>query len=197
MKKRNLFTIGILAALLLTGCSGSDNAETESLKQQIAQLEQQVEALQAASEGDTAENSTPASADEVTADTSLSEQPASDESTQTQPEPAQDTAATGTLTTTNTIEELTTLVTGYVEKVKAASPNGTASENMEQFFTLKQEEHQIDDALDLHEDELEYMYRKNALTRDEYKKLERELEQLEDQLDDAEDWLEYTFGIDD
>lgn len=197
MKKRNLFTIGILAALLLTGCSGSDNAETESLKQQIAQLEQQVEALQAASEGGTAENSTPASEDEVTADTSLTEQPASDDTTQIQPEPAQDTSAAGTLTTTNTIEELTTFVTDYVEKVKAASPSGTASENMEQFFTLKQEEHQIDDALDLHEDELEYIYRQNALTRDEYKKLERELEQLEDQLDDAEDWLEYTFGIDD
>ena len=68
---------------------------------------------------------------------------------------------------------------------------------MEQFFVLKQEEKQIDDCLDRHEDELEYLYHNGSLTRDDYKKLERELERLEDKLDDAEDRLEYTFGIDD
>ena len=68
---------------------------------------------------------------------------------------------------------------------------------MESFFNLKQEEKEIDHALDLHEDELEYLYRQNTLTRDEYRKLERELEQLEDRLDQAEDDLEYLFGIDD
>ena len=68
---------------------------------------------------------------------------------------------------------------------------------MEQFFSLKKEENEIDDALDLHEDELEYLYRNNFLTREEYKKSERELEKLEDRLDDAEDHLEYTFGIND
>lgn len=51
--------------------------------------------------------------------------------------------------------------------------------------------------LDRHEDELEYLYKNNSLTREEYKKLERDLERLEDQLDDAEDQLEYLFGIDD
>lgn len=68
---------------------------------------------------------------------------------------------------------------------------------MEQFFLLKQEEKQIDDSLDVHEDELEYLYKSNYLTRDEYKKSEQELETLEDRLDDVENELEITFGIDD
>ena len=68
---------------------------------------------------------------------------------------------------------------------------------MEQFLTLKQEEKKIDNDLDLHEDELEYLYRNGSLSRDEYRTLERELERLEDRLDAAEDELEYIFGIDD
>lgn len=99
--------------------------------------------------------------------------------------------------TTQTMEELTSLVNAYADKVNAATPNASASDSMDQFFTLKQEEKQIDDMLDRHEDELEYLYKNNSLTREEYKKLERDLERLEDQLDDAEDQLEYLFGIDD
>ncbi len=76
-------------------------------------------------------------------------------------------------------------------------PASSSSESMEQFLTLKQEKKEIDDELDLHEDELERLYRQDALSRDDYKARERELERLEDRLDDAEDKLEYTFGIDD
>ena len=68
---------------------------------------------------------------------------------------------------------------------------------MEQFFAFKQEEKQIDDLLDQHEDELEYLYKKQSLTRDEYKRLERELDLLDDKLDAAKDQLEFVFGIDD
>lgn len=99
--------------------------------------------------------------------------------------------------TTYTMQELSDMVDAYVEKAKAASPSGDASADMEQFFSLKQEEKQIDDKLDVHEDELEYLYRNNSLTRDEYTKMERELEQLEDKLDDVEDRLEFMYGIDD
>lgn len=95
------------------------------------------------------------------------------------------------------MEELNALVSAYEEKADSAVPSGSASEDMEQFFALKQEEKSIDDTLDLHEDELEYLYRNNQLSRDEYKTLERELDRLEDRLDAAEDKLEYTFGIDD
>ncbi len=85
----------------------------------------------------------------------------------------------------------------FEEKVSSSSAKGSDSENMEQFFSLKQEEKQIDDKLDLHEDELEYLYRKQSLSREEYKRMERDLEYLEDRLDDAEDYLELIFGIDD
>ena len=107
----------------------------------------------------------------------------------------QGTAADGL--TTYTMEELGAMVGAFVAKAGAAAPSGQDAQDMEQFFVLKQEEKQIDDTLDSHEDELEYLYKTGSLTRDDYKKLERELELLENQLDAAEDQLEYVFGIDD
>lgn len=99
--------------------------------------------------------------------------------------------------TTYTMDELSTMVDTFVTKATAAAPSGQAAQDMEQFFALKQEEKQIDDALDSHEDELEYLYKTGSLTREVYKQEERKLELLEDQLDDIEDQLEYVFGIKD
>ena len=59
------------------------------------------------------------------------------------------------------------------------------------------EEEKIDDLLDQHEDELEYLHRTDVLANQEYRTLERQLEALEDKLGDAEDELEYIYGIDD
>lgn len=194
MKKRNLLFIGLMTAFLLTGCqTNTDQAETEALKQQITQLEQQVTALeqQTSSSDQSADASESASSTEKSTGTE-------EAAAQQQEAPAESaTPAQGDLSTTYSIEELTSMVDAFEEKARAAVPTGASSEDMEQFFTLKQEENQIDDALDLHEDELEYQYRNGTLTRDEYRTLERELERLEDRLDDAEDRLELTFGIDD
>lgn len=99
--------------------------------------------------------------------------------------------------TTYTIEDLSSMVESFVTRANAAVPSGTASQDMEQFFAFKQEEKQIDDLLDQHEDELEYLYKKQSLTRDAYKELERELDRLDDKLDAAKDQLEFVFGIDD
>ena len=99
--------------------------------------------------------------------------------------------------TTYTMDELSVMVDAFVTKAGAAAPSGQAAQDMEQFFALKQEEKQIDDALDSHEDELEYLYKTGSLTREVYKQEERKLELLEDQLDDIEDQLEYVFGIKD
>lgn len=194
MKRRNLLLIaGAMTALLLTGCqSNTNNAETEALKQQIAQLEQQVANLeQQAAGSDTAEAAT----DNASAETDTEQTAGNGAQVQTDTTTGSDSVQTTTVTTTNTMEELTSMVDAFAEKVDAAKPNGTDSENLEQFFSLKQEENQIDHSLDLHEDELEDAYRNGTLTRDEYKSLERELEKLEDKLDLAEDKLELTFGI--
>lgn len=99
--------------------------------------------------------------------------------------------------TTYTMDELGAMVDAFVEKVCAAAPGGTVAQDMEQFFALKQEGKQIDDTLDSHEDELEYLYHTGSLTRQEYKQQEQKLELLEDQLDDIEDQLKSVFGIDD
>lgn len=190
MKKRNFLFIGLLSALLLTGC-GTDKSskENEALRQQITQLEQQVTTL---------EQQVSAADDGSASESGYAAEESPEETAQVQVSPEGGSASDqANLTTTQTIEELTALVEAYEEKAKAAVPTGSAADDMEKFFTLKQEENQIDDALDLHEDELEYLYRNNILTRDEYKKQERELEQLEDRLDNAEDRLEITFGIDD
>lgn len=183
MKKRNLLLIGMMTALLLTGCqTNTDNDENEALRQQITQLEQQVTAL---------EQQTPANSDSA-------EETAAD-APEVKAEAAPDDTASGQTDsgTSYTMEELTAMVAAFEEKAKGAAPTGNSSDDMDQFFSLKQEESQIDDALDFHEDELESQYRSGTLSRDEYKALERELEILEDRLDDAEDRLELTFGIDD
>ena len=199
MKKKQTFllTATVTAALSLTGCqSGGADAQNEELRQQITQLEQQIQDLedQIASVSEAAqENNVPA---QEAADSQSPQEtaPASNPDPEAAAPPEEDRTP---LPTTYTMEELTTLVTAYEEKAGSAVPSGSASEDMEQFFTLKQEGKTIDDSLDLHEDELEYLYRNNQLSREEYKTLERELERLEDRLDDAEDKLEYTFGIDD
>lgn len=106
-------------------------------------------------------------------------------------------STSASMATTYTMEDLSNLVQEFVTRANAAVPSGTMSQDMEQFFAFKQEEKQIDDLLDQHEDELEYLYKKQSLTRDEYKKLERELDLLDDKLDTAKDQLEFVFGIDD
>ena len=194
MKKRTLLAIGAITVLLLTGCqSSSSNAETEALKEQVAQLEQQIADLQTSdSSDDTAAADNTAAADAQAADTSANAGTDAAADTGTTDTAAAD---TGSSSTTYTLEELTTMVNDYVAKAEAAAPSG--SNDMEQFFSLKQEANQIDNELEIHENELERQYRDGTLTRDEFRTNERELHHLEDLLDAAEDQLEYVLGIDD
>lgn len=213
MKKNFLLLPGIAAALSLAGCrSGNTNAETEALREQIAQLQQQISDLeqQAASENSSdtpdapANDSSPVSGAAEsggTGDSAPASDPAAeaaaDSSTADQAAPAANPESESAASTTHTMEELTNMVTDYEEKAAAAALSSSAHDDIEQFMNLKQEEKQIDRDLDLHEDELEALYRNGSLSRDEYKKLEQELERLEDRLDAAEDTLEYVYDIDD
>ena len=192
MKKRTLLAAGTLTVLLLTGCSASSSAETEALKEQVAQLEQQIADLQAANDADSAAAADAQAGDAQAADAQAgdAQTPAETQGTQTTIDPA-----AGAGATTYTLEELTTMVNDYVAKAEAATPSG--SNDIEQFFSLKQEANQVENELERHEDELERQYRDGALTRDEYRANERELDHLDDLLDAAEDQLEYVFGIDD
>ena len=193
MKKKSLLFISILAALCMNGCqSRQPDPETEALREQITQLQQQISDLQeqiASGSAETPQEISPAS-----------ETPAEGENNGdasvpgTEISPSDDASP---LSTTHTMEELTGLVAAFEEKARNAAPSGAVSEDMEQFLSLKQEEKEINDQLDRHEDELEYLYRGNALSRENYRTLDRELELLEDRLDAAEDLLEYTFGMDD
>lgn len=190
MKQNVLFALGLMTALSLSGCqSKQTDTESEALRQQITQLEQQIQNLEQQISSDsesTPENNT-APTQAPAEDNAAPEAPASNEAPADTPSPS----------TTDTLEELTAQVAAYEEKVSSAASSGSPSEDMDQFFTLKQEEKKIDDDLDRYEDELEYLYRKGSLTRDDYRSLERELERLEDRLDAAEDTLEYIYGIDD
>jgi len=188
------------AVLLLTGCQSDSSVETEALKQQIAQLEQQVSALeqQVADKQEKIPEETSATAKSSVPDQIVEGEQqfqTADVNTNNSASSQAGTVINGQ--TTDTMEELSSMVEAFVSKAGAATPSGTASENMDQFLVLKNEEKQIDDLLERHEDELERLYREQNLTREEYKKLERELDLLEDKLDDMKDQLEYVFGIDD
>ena len=190
MKKRNLFAAGIITTLLLTGCGNSSNAETENLKKQIATLEQQISDMEQAApvtEEKAAENT-------AAENTSIIETP---EAVSETTAPAETTRTADTGSTTSTIDELTALVDDFVTRAEAATPGSDEAANMETFFALKKEGNKLENDLDLHENELEKLYRNGSLTRDDYRLQERDVEHLEDKLDNAEDRLEYTFGIDD
>jgi len=210
----NLFAAGMVA-LLLTGCQSNNStssAEAEALRQQIAQLEQQVSALeqQVADRQDNAAQENvqeqTLSAQSNNTDAQPQTEPGADSGQQSQndmntagAQQSQSNAgntSSGSLAT-YTIEELGSMVDAYVTKANAVTPSETAAEALEQFFALKQEAKQIDNTLDHHEDELEMLYRSQALTKEEYKRREHELDHLEDKLDDAKDYLELVFGIDD
>ena len=185
MRQNILLIAAMTVAFSLTGCqSGSTEAENEALRRQVEQLEQKISDL---------EQQMTAQTGAEAAGTSQAPDPAASAADKDM----EGTDPASALTTTRSLEELADVVTAYEEKVNAAAPSGNASEDMEQFMDLKQEEKTIDQDLDLHEDELEYLYRNGSLSREEYKSLERELERLEDRLDAAEDLLEYTFGMDD
>ena len=200
MKKRLLVAAGVAGLLVLAGCQSGDSAETEQLKRQIAQLEQQVTELEN-SASDTADDTASADTADDTANT------ANTANTSTDAEAA-DTAAgdataasdasagnTGTAAVL-TIDELTTKVDAFVEKADAEAAS-SAEKVLENYFTLKQEAEEIDRELERYEDDLEYQYRNGSLTRDDYRTKEREADLLEDKLDAAEDTLEYVYGIDD
>lgn len=187
----------VIVTTLLTGCQSNagSSAETEALKEQIAQLEKQIAALEQQAANNNAANNS------VTKDNAADEVPPAAETAPAQTDTSvvnsQQPDASDEGLTTYTMQELESMVGAFVQKADAAAPSGSAAQDLEQFFALKQEEKQIDDLLDHHEDELEELYKVQSLTREDYKRLERELERLEDKLDAAEDQLEYMFGIDD
>lgn len=197
MKKRLLVAAGVAGLLVLAGCQNGDSAETEQLKQQIAQLEQQVTDLENSSASDTTDDT--ASADTVD-DTANTTENTGDASTDAAAgDTTADTAASAGNTGTAavlTIDELTTKVDEFVEKADAEALS-SSEKVLENYFTLKQEAEEIDRELERYEDDLEYQYRNGSLTRDDYRAKEREADLLEDKLDAAEDTLEYVYGIDD
>lgn len=193
-RKTCFFRIGLAFLLVFSGCGVQDG--TEALQSRITQLEQRVSEWEAknlpASHGESggavSQNEAPefSSSGEFSGDLS---------NVQSAVIPNDGPAGGGQ--PTGTMEELAALVSAFEEKVNASQPKGESAGSMELFFSLKQEEKQIDDCLDLYEDELEFQYRAGSLTASDYKAIERELEGLEDRLDAAEDRLEYIFGIDD
>ena len=79
----------------------------------------------------------------------------------------------------DSIASLTQAVDDMVSKANEAKPDGTEEEKMEQFFTLKKEMKSMDSRLDAYEDYLEYQYRQEKLSREEYQSQDQALEELE------------------
>lgn len=203
MRKKLIFTVGMLSLLLLTGCQNQNSAsETKQIKEQISKLEQEVKDLKKQSQQ--SESNHPATED-------TTEKPAQDSSDQTDTQEGQsetqgqaDTGA-GQMNLqdsqgdmqNDTVESLTELVEEFVARAEASKPEGTEQEQMNQFLDLKREGNDIEERLDLYEDKLEQKYRNGEISREEYRAEERKIEALEDRLDGAVDTLEAAYGIKD
>lgn len=215
MKNAKIFLAGMAAALLLTGCqSGTGNADAEALRQQIADLEEQVAALQqsqsqkepdsekagtqagaqtpdsAQEDGDPQQDSSPTDSSPQQDNTPADSSPQQDSS------PADQKGSGKTAVTTETMESLISMVDGYETEIGELLSE-SAVPDLDRFFAEKQRAEEIDRALDLHEDELENAVRRGTLSRSDYRSLEKDLERLEDRLDAAEDSLEIFYRIDD
>lgn len=159
----------VLASSVLTGCS--DERE-DRLEDKVDKLEQQVTDLESKKDGTGSENGS-----------------ASGTSAQ-----GQDGSSSAGSTD---YETLKAAAEAAADKINSASPSGTAAEQREQFYTLKNELDDIDHQLDLYDDNLENEYRSGSLDASSYRQQERDIDALEDILDTAEDRLEVLFGIDD
>jgi len=182
MKSRTLLFIATISTLIFTGCQNNDlSAENQSLKQQISEMEQQIADLEQQVSDLEEQNNTANLFEENT--TSVSNNSSATNMTPDSP--------------TYTMEELSEMVDEFTVSVGSATPDINNSGNLDQFFSLKREADQIDQALENHENSLEDQYRAGTISREEYRKLDKEIEKLEELLDSAKDRLEITFDIDD
>lgn len=182
MKSRTLLFIATISTLIFTGCQNNDlSAENQSLKQQISEMEQQITDLEQQVSDLEEQNNTANLSEENT--TSVSNNSSVTNMTPDSP--------------TYTIEDLSELVDEFTVSVGSATPDINNSGNLDQFFSLKREADQIDQALENHENSLEDQYRAGTISREEYRKLDKEIEKMEETLDSAKDRLEITFDIDD
>lgn len=182
MKPRTLLFIATISTLIFTGCQNNDlSAENQSLKQQISEMEQQITDLEQQVSDLEEQNNTANLSEEN--NTSVNNNSSPINMTTDSP--------------TYTMEELSEMVDEFTVSVGSATPDINNSGNLDQFFSLKREADQIDQALENHENSLEDQYRTSTISREEYRKLDKEIEKLEETLDSAKDRLEITFGIDD
>ena len=182
MKSRTLLFIATISTIIFTGCQNNDlSAENQSLKQQISEMEQQIADLEQQVSDLEEQNNTANLSEENT--TSVSNNSSATNMTPDSP--------------TYTMEELSEMVDEFTVSVGSATPDINNSGNLDQFFSLKREADQIDQALENHENSLEDQYRAGTISREEYRKLDKEIEKLEELLDSAKDRLEITFDIDD
>lgn len=211
MRKKLIFTVGMLSLLLLTGCQNQNSAsETKQIKEQILKLEQEVKDLKKQSQQ--SESNHPATEDTTeNLKQETAEKPAQDSTGQTDTQEGQSETqgqadmGAGQMNLqdsqgdmqNDTVERLTELVEEYVARAEASKPEGTEQEQMDKFLNLKREGNDIEERLDLYEDKLEQKYRNGEISREEYRAEERKIEALEDRLDQAEDTLEAAYGIKD
>jgi len=182
MKSRTLLFIATISTIIFTGCQNNDlSAENQSLKQQISEMEQQIADLEQQVSDLEEQNNTANLFEENT--TSVSNNSSATNMTPDSP--------------TYTMEELSEMVDEFTVSVGSATPDINNSGHLDQFFSLKREADQIDQALENHENSLEDQYRAGTISREEYRKLDKEIEKLEELLDSAKDRLEITFDIDD
>lgn len=170
MKKRKIIITGLLLTLitiLAAGCKDDDREDY--LEDRVEQLEQQVTDLEKGNTDNSASKS--------------------------QPDDAGDTGSAASAA--DSYETLQTSVNDISDKINSTTPTGSAAEQRDQYYKLKQLLDETDHRLDLYDDSLEEQYHSGSLEASDYREQERKIDALEDILDTAEDKLENLFGMDD
>ncbi len=163
--------LAIATVVALGGCSNSEDAA------RIAELEQQVEELQA--EKDAGAQTDAASTEQGAAKTD----DAADEQAALDADP--------------TLADFSTRVDELVAEFEAVEPTSDRDADFQTYLDMESKANALDEEMDRYDDELERAVRAGDMTREDYRAAERELDRLDDRLSAAEDSLEYRLGVDD
>ena len=131
MKQTYSLMFNIIVTLSLVGCqSNQTNTETEPPQEQGTQSQERISEPEQETSTETASDSADSQTQQDTDNNPFA--PTVSEKDET--------GESANLSTTHTMEELTTMVSDFEEKVNTAVPSGSAADDIEQFLAFKQEE---------------------------------------------------------
>lgn len=178
-------TLAIGCVLALGGCSNSSD------QQRIAELEAQVENLQAQVNGGGAAEAPATDSAEADATTT----PAPD--TAATPAPATTAPQADTSVTANygDIADFEARVAALETEFAGVSVSKDMNANYQTYLEMKRKADQLSNEMDMYDEQQEYAAKSGSIPYADYVQIETAIDQLDDRLDFAEDSMQYALGI--